>query len=106
MIEYALLALSVVLNIFFIWYIRNLLSNLLYISDNLNSLYDELIQFRDHLNKVYELELFYGDETLKNLLRHAKHVAQLLDEYENILLLADDEEQELEGVDDGKSEEA
>ena len=108
MIEYILLALSVVLNIFFIWYTRKLLSNLLYISDNLNGLYDEVLSFKNHLNKVYELELFYGDETLKALLRHAKSLAESFGEYESILLLTDEEEieeEEMEESEDGYTEE-
>ena len=104
MIEYILLALSVVLNIFFIWYTRRLLSNLLYISNNLNDLYDEIVSFGNHLNQVYELELFYGDETLKALLRHAKSLAEFFGEYESILLLTDDEE-EMEESEDGDTEE-
>ena len=106
MIEYIFLALSVLLNIFFIWYTRKLLSNLLYISNNINDLYDGVLSFRNHLNKVYELELFYGDETLKALLRHAKQMAELFDEYESILLLTDDdeEEEEIEETDGGAEE--
>ena len=103
MIEYIFLALSVLLNLFFVWYTRKLLSNLLYISTNMNDLYDEVLSFRDHLNKVYELELFYGDETLKGLLRHAKRLAGLFDEYETILLLTDEEE-EVEEPSDGAEE--
>ena len=108
MIEYVLLALSVLANIFFIWYTRRLLSNLLYVSENLNDLYDEVLSFKNHLNRVYELELFYGDETLKALLRHAKYVAEIFDEYESILLLSDEEEEEedMEGLDVGDTEEA
>ena len=65
-----------------------------------------MLSFRNHLNKVYELELFYGDETLKALLRHAKQMAELFDEYESILLLTDDdeEEEEMEETDGGAEE--
>ena len=105
MVEYFLLAVSFSLNIFLFWYTRKLLSNLLYISENLNDLYDEVLKFRDHLNKVYGLEMFYGDETLKALLRHARGLAELFDDYESILLLTEVEE-EIEEDDDGDSETA
>ena len=50
------------------------------------------------------MELFYGDETLKALLRHAKSLAEFFGEYESILLLTDDEE-EMEESEDGDTEE-
>ena len=83
---------------------REALSNLLYMSNNLNDLYEEVLSFRDHLNKVYGMEMFYGDETLKAMLRHAKHLAALFDDYESILLLTQAEE-DLEEDDDGDTEE-
>tara|TARA_A100001515_G_scaffold138745_1_gene132605 strand:+ start:72 stop:389 length:318 start_codon:yes stop_codon:yes gene_type:complete len=104
MVEYILLAASIGLNAFLLWYTGKLLSNLLYMSNNLNDLYEEVLSFRDHLNKVYGLEMFYGDETLKAMLRHAKHLAALFDDYESILLLTQAEE-DLEEDDDGDTEE-
>ena len=101
MVEYSLLFLSIMFNVLFVWYNRKLLSNLLYVSENLNDLYDEMVIFRDHIDKVYEMELFYGDETLKNLLRHAKYVSGLIESYEHILLLSDyleEEEEDGEGT--------
>ena len=55
---------SLLFNVFFIWYFRNLVSRLRFISENLGDLVEETISFRDHLESVHELEVFYGDETL------------------------------------------
>ena len=60
---------SLLLSVFFVWYIRNLVSRLRFISENLSDLVDETISFRDHLESIHELEMFYGDETLSGLIR-------------------------------------
>ena len=80
------------LNVFFIWYIRNLLSQLYFVSNNLSRLVDETISFRDHLSSVYELETFYGDETLAGLLAHVGQYSETLSDFEEIYELADEED--------------
>ena len=35
----------------------------------------------DHVNVVNELEMFYGDETLRELIRHGKSLVETFDEY-------------------------
>jgi len=102
MIE-ATLALSVGLNMFLIWYTRNTLANLLYLSEELGSLYDGISNFSVHLQTVYELERFYGDATLTNLLEHANALREELEEYENVFLLSEQDIEE-EEVDDSPSE--
>ena len=80
------------LNVFFIWYIRNLLSQLYFVSNNLSGLVDETISFKDHLSSVYELETFYGDETLAGLLVHVGQYSETLSDFEEIYILADEED--------------
>ena len=41
--------------------------------------------YRQHLKGVYSLEMFYGDETLQNLLDHTKSLYLLLEEYETVV---------------------
>ena len=103
MIEIIFLVLSILLNIFLIWYTRNTLKNLLYLSENLGLLHDVISEFGEHLGEVYELERFYGDPTLTRLLEHSKAVKGELDKYEDIFLLSEplDEEEDLL---DGKEE--
>ena len=96
MIEITFLVLSIFLNIFLIWYTRNTLRNLLYLSENLGSLYDVISEFEDHLKTVYELERFYGDPTLTHLLEHANTVREELNKYEEIFLLSEPLEEEEE----------
>jgi len=91
---------SLLLNVFFIWYFRNLVSRLRFISENLGVLVDETISFRDHLESVHELEMFYGDETLTRLIAHVGEYSETLADFEEIYTLLDeDEEEDLEETD-------
>jgi len=93
---YFILCASIAFNVFFIWYIRNLLSQLYFVANNMSELVDETISFRDHLSSVYELETFYGDETLAGLLAHVGQYSETLSDFEEIYALLDEEEQEIE----------
>ena len=107
MIELAIaLFISVCLNLVLLWYTRNTLSNLLYISENIYSLYETVSGFGDHLKTVYELERFYGDPTLTNVLEHANAVREEIEGYEQVLFLSEllDTEEEEEEETDGTEE--
>ena len=104
MIIEILFALSVVLNVFLIWYARNTLKNLLYLSDNLGLLYEIVLDFSLHLKEVYELERFYGDPTLTNLLEHSNVLRGELEKYEEIFLLSEPPQLEEQEDDDGTEE--
>ena len=64
------LTLSCGINAVFFWYNRQLLSRISFISNNLDDLIQLISNYREHLRSVYEMETFYGDETLKFLLNH------------------------------------
>ena len=73
------LVVSLALNIFAIWYSRNLLNRMYYISEHMTTLVEEILTYNIHLNAVHELETFYGDETLGDLLRHTNGLIETLD---------------------------
>ena len=90
-------------NIFLLSYMRYLLGELSFISENINSLVNSVSNFRDHLSDVYGLERFYGDETLENLLRHNIELVEILSDFEEIYSLTETEdspEEELEVEED------
>jgi len=94
MIEMAIiLILSVVLNIFLFFYLRWLLKNFTFLSENVYNLLETVETFSNHLSGVYELETFYGDETLQNLLTHAKQVTEEIKVYKDICTITNDEEE-------------
>ena len=75
---YYILAFSVICNIFFVWYVRQLLIRFNYFSTNFEALSDMIQVNHDHLEKVYGLETFYGDETLQGLLNHTKDFSEFI----------------------------
>ena len=88
-----ILSISVGLNIFFIFYLRWILKNLAFLSENIYNLLETVEAFSDHLGAVYELEMFYGDDTLQNLLVHSKQVVEEIKTYKEIYTLTSDEEE-------------
>lgn len=75
MIE-VLLALSILANGFLIWYVIRLLKKFLNVSEELEDLFVVLEEYSEHADVVYNLERFYGDTTLENLMRHTKATSE------------------------------
>ena len=75
---------SLVANFLAFWYFRKVLPGLIYTSQNLDDLTALVSNYRQHLKNVYEMEMFYGDETLKHLLSHTTSLSELLEDYEDV----------------------
>ena len=86
------LILSIALNVFLFLYLRWLLRNFTLLSESVQNTAGTIETFSNHLSAVYELETFYGDETLQNLLKHAKQVAGEIKVYKDIYTITSDEE--------------
>ena len=93
MILTAILTFSMVLNIGLIIYVRGAIIRLLSVSEELGDLQQMINSFAIHLKNVYELEMFYGDETLSSLLDHGKGLMEELENLESIFDHPDDIEQ-------------
>ena len=67
------------------------------ISDNVGDLVEIVESYRTHLKKVYELDSFYGDETLKGLMEHTNAVRALLEQqYGDVTSITEPIEYEIE----------
>ena len=86
-----ILIFSILTNVFLVLYLRIILAKLLFVSENLGDLEQMIVNFNNHLASVYELETFYGDETLQNLLTHAKQVVEEIKVYKDIYTITNDE---------------
>ena len=83
---------SVFINLVFVFYIRWLLKSIVSINEDITSI-DNLIKiFQTHLKTIYEMEMFYGDETLQSLL---KHTTELSNRLEGLDLLVNEEQNDL-----------
>jgi hypothetical protein len=85
------LALSVILNIVFIWYVVQLLRRFLVFQEELDNFSETLEEYRDHIDIVHGLERFYGDETLGNLLRHSKALVEECQSFQRVLKQEEEE---------------
>ena len=70
------LATSIGVSVLLVWYTRGLLKDMAYMSMDLGELKKTLQNYCDHVENVYEMEMFYGDVTLQNLIRHSKAVVE------------------------------
>ena len=68
------LYLSILLNAGLIWFVRNLINELSDINEDMEELLDTTASLQNHIEKIYELEMFYGDQTLEELIQHTKSV--------------------------------
>ena len=59
-----------------VWYIVQLLRRFLNISEELEGLFISLEEYSQHVDIVYNLERFYGDTTLDNLLSHSQSLSE------------------------------
>jgi hypothetical protein len=73
---------------------------LMFFSENLSDLLILLDDFSGHLKSIYELETFYGDETLHSLLRHSKEIIESIEEFEEIISLSEEDEFEGDEMDE------
>jgi len=85
------LVLSFSINVFLIWYLIQVLRKLLFVSNNIGDLQEDAEGFVTHIESVYGMETFYGDETLQNLLEHAKAFSNNIKEFEDIYTLTEEE---------------
>ena len=83
------------------WYLINLVNQVKYYDEELTENITVINNFTNHLKSVYELETFYGDETLRHLLAHAEDLTSVFDQYQ---LYSDNDITEEELTDDDPTE--
>jgi cell division protein FtsX len=74
--------------IFLIWYIKEALSQIRaseqYTFDlisGIEELKEVMETYIKHVDGVHEMEMFYGDETLRDLIRHGKALIETFEDY-------------------------
>lgn len=84
---------SVVTNLFMLLYVRWLLSSLAIINTDVANVSEIIRDFSSHLNQIHEMEMFYGDETLKSLIDHSNILLETLKDVDLLLEEKPEEEQ-------------
>ena len=96
------LLVSVTANYLAFWYMRRVLPGFIYTSQNLQDLTALVANYRKHLKDVYEMEMYYGDETISHLMSHTTSLLEILEDYEDIYSITTpfeeiDEEETIKG---------
>jgi len=78
------LVLSVILNGVLLWYIRKMLGKLLSVSDNMGNLVEDLASYQNHLQQLYEMEMYYGEPSIKNLIVHSRQIIEHVKEFNDV----------------------
>jgi hypothetical protein len=71
-----LLLISLTANAILVWYCRKLIKNLWFGINNVEGLQSLLNEYAESMQSLYELEQFYGDETIKTAISHTKMVVE------------------------------
>ena len=78
-----ILIMSLIFNGIMYWYSRKLTQKLAFIYDNVGDVSEIIANYRVHLKSVYQMEMFYGDETLQHLVDHTRSISALLEDFED-----------------------
>jgi hypothetical protein len=97
-----LLGISIIINGFAVWYIRELLVRFRFYSENTGQLFTNLQEYTDHLERVNQMEVYFGDPTIQGLLEHSRDVTVTVAEYLDIFSL---EEEDLDAQEEEEEKE-
>ena len=82
---------SIILNVALVWYIKNILTKLFFVSENIDDLLHTTKEFSEHLTGLYNLETFYGEPVLENLVLHSKLVVEEIKRHHGTYSLLEEE---------------
>jgi hypothetical protein len=89
---YGIFSFSVLLNVVLVWYSRRLVVDLSDISQEVEEVITDLKVYHNHVENIYNLETFYGDETLRALMEHSKAVSERVGNFTTLFSQIEDEE--------------
>ena len=92
----SVLVLSTLFNIGILIYARSAMVRLLWVAEELGDLQTMVTSFSNHVQSVYEMDMFYGDQTLQRLMDHARSFDEQLETFEYIYSLIETEEPPLD----------
>ena len=77
------------------------------VSDNVGDLVEMIESYNNHLRDIYQMDAFYGDETLEGLMTHTNALRTLLEEqYGNVINITEPIEYKLDKEDEDAEEES
>ena len=92
---------SALINCLLVWYIIQLIRRFINFQEMLDTFVMRLEEYEGHVDIIYNLERFYGDDTLKNLLTHSKTLVEESQKFRTLVLpLEEETEEETEEMED------
>ncbi len=99
-----LLLLSLVINGLLFWYTRKLLEKLSVFTEGVIEFRMKLQELAGHLESVHQLEMFYGEPVLQNLIKHMKLTVMEIKMFSDSFIISEGVEQEEKTNDEEKTE--
>ena len=87
------LLISLLFNVGVFAYARAAVVRLLWVSEELGDLKNMTSSFSNHLESGYGMEMFYGDQTLQDLVDHARSFDEQLETFEFVYSLTEKEQE-------------
>ena len=78
--------------VFLTFYIAYLLKNISFFGENIDNLREEVEEYNVHLKSLYEMEIFYGDETIQGMIEHTTHLTERIKDFEFFYSLLSEQE--------------
>ena len=82
---------SMGINVLLFVYSRNVAQKLVLIFQAIDDMRAAVTSFAIHLKNVYEMEMFYGDQTLQALMDHARSFREYMEEFDFIYTIEEEE---------------
>ena len=73
-----------------------MLSKLLPISENIGNLVEDLASYQNHLQQLYEMEMYYGEPSIKQLIMHSRQVIEHVKEFSDVYSIVSERVDEVE----------
>ncbi len=73
------------INLLAAFYVRWLIKSIAVINEDMENVSTIIAEFTSHVKSIHDLEMFYGDQTLKSLMDHADAVADRLRDLDLVL---------------------
>jgi len=100
-----LLLVSLLVNILLVWYVRKVMEEVAPLHLRTIEMRDAIDEYAQYVEGVSELPLYYGDQTIKDLVENTKMMVGELEYYKNSFIFESEEEQFEEAETEAQGEE-
>ena len=88
------LVISVAVNVLLGWYINKLLQKIRTFTDGIFDIIEKLSLLGGHLETIHQLEMFYGEPVLQNLIKHIKVMVVDIKIFRDSFIISEGQEEE------------